>query len=91
MKAITRLGNTAIGLYGKEKQSMMAIEEMAELTVEILHSLRGRESNIVEEMADVYIMLEQMRILFENDSSRTVDEYITIKLEKLASRLRKHM
>ena len=34
------------------------IEEMAELIVEISHSRRGREHNILEEIADVELCLE---------------------------------
>lgn len=53
----------AIAFYGAEHQENMCIEEMAELAVAILHKRRGREHNIPEEIADVEIMLEQMKMV----------------------------
>ena len=44
----------------------MMIEESAELTKALLNERRGRDNNIAEEMADVWIMLEQMAVIFQN-------------------------
>lgn len=76
----------AIQTYGKNQQLLMAIEEMSELTKAICNYNRGRESNIAEEMADVYIMLAQMSIIFDNSDEVTM--WITRKIERLDHRLR---
>lgn len=55
----------AIEMYGKNNQVDVAIEEMAELTQALIHNRRGRPSNIPEEIADVEIMLEQLKIIFQ--------------------------
>lgn len=57
---------SAVHWWGKEAQTDMMIEEMAELTKAILNERRGRDHNIAEEMADVKIMLAQMEIIFQN-------------------------
>lgn len=55
----------ALHHYGGELQTMVCIEEMSELTKELCKHARG-ESNvdaIAEEIADVEIMLAQMKML----------------------------
>lgn len=61
--------NTAICKWGEEMQLTVAIEEMSELTKEICKHFRGQDNfdAISEEMADVYIMLEQMKMIFGNE------------------------
>ena len=56
----------AINTYGINSQLDMAVEEMSELTKEICKKKRGKDnhSEIMEEMADVYIMLEQLKMIF---------------------------
>lgn len=56
--------------YG-EAQVVVAIEELSELQKELCKSLRGKENKnaILEEMADVYIMLDQMKIWFMLDDA----------------------
>lgn len=77
--------------YGIRNQSIVAIEEMSELQKELTKLLRGERENpidhISEEMADVYIMLEQLEILIKNRA--TVDEWKDKKLSRLRDRLRK--
>ena len=48
-------------------QVIVAIEELGELQKELCKSLRGKENkeHIIEEMADVYIMLEQIKIMYD--------------------------
>ena len=46
--------------YGPEHQRMKACEELAELQVEIFH---GNKKKIVGELADVYIMLNQIMLI----------------------------
>lgn len=56
----------ALEYYGNNPQVDIAIEEMSELIKELLKNRRGEEnrSMIADEMADVYIMLEQLKFIF---------------------------
>lgn len=56
----------ALDTYGSLPQIVMAFEEMSELQKELCKYLRGKYSpaNIAEEIADVEIMIEQMKMLF---------------------------
>lgn len=65
----------AVETYGTESQVDMAIEEMSELTKALLkyrRALKGNtdisvskaHSDILEEIADVEIMLDQMKIIY---------------------------
>jgi hypothetical protein len=75
----------AVKAWGKVPQLEMAIEEMAELTVELMHYKRCRVSNIAEEIADVELCLEQLKdILHLNEN---VEEYKDKKLVRLQVRL----
>ena len=71
----------AIEVYGKDMQLKVAVEEFSELIKEICKHKRGADNrdNIIEEVADCYIMLEQMEIIFEI----TVFELLSKKAEKL--------
>lgn len=53
----------AIRTFGDKAQEGVAIEECSELIQAISHKHRGREHNIPEEIADVEIMLEQLKII----------------------------
>ncbi len=69
-------------------QIIIAFEEMAELQKELSKYLRGRENitEIAEEIADVTIMLEQMKLLFNIED--IVKDYKNQKLRRLEERLR---
>ena len=71
----------AVSLWGFESQIQMIIEEMAELTTALCHVLRNRESieAVMEELADVEIMLNQMKIIFPS-----IEAIKKEKLERLA-------
>ena len=49
--------------YGLEGQKNQLIEEMAELTQAICKMNRGLESNMIEELADVRLVLDQVVFL----------------------------
>jgi len=68
-------------------QVMMAIEEMSELTKDLCKNGRGQENatHIAEEIADVEIMLCQMKMLF--DCAGQVETFRRYKLERLAGRI----
>ena len=63
-----------IGFYGAEKQSMVHCEECAELIQAISKMRRARDAgkddseayfNLVEEMADVLVVLEQLQEMYD--------------------------
>lgn len=62
----TEVLQRALDTYGSTLQIAMVFEEMSELQKELCKYLRGRGSleHIAEEIADVEIMLEQMKMLF---------------------------
>lgn len=68
-------------------QRTVAIEEMAELEKELCKNIRGYDNRveIAEEIADVEIMLEQMKILFDIEDS--VETYKAYKISRLKDRL----
>ena len=76
----------AIDVYGRKHQEVIAIEECSELIQAITHKHRGRKDNITEEIADVEIMLEQLKII--NDCTEAVEEMKAYKRERLLKRLR---
>lgn len=73
---------------GAQNQTNVAIEEMAELTKEIIKSKRGQENfaEIAEEIADVDIMLEQLRMIY--DCAETCAMIKRQKLDRIEKRLR---
>lgn len=75
----------AIDTYGDEAQEELAIEECAELIQAINHKHRGREHNIAEEIADVEIMLEQLKII--NNCGEEVKNIRREKVVRLYSRI----
>ncbi len=78
----------AILTYGHTAQANVAIEEMSELIKCICKDLRGMGviDKIAEEIADVEIMLGQLRIIYSIDEER-IDEHKRLKLERLAKML----
>ena len=72
----------ALQYWGTEIQIVMAIEEMAELTKELTKFLRGKQNrlNICEEIADVEIMISQIKEAFDKGEVKNLKER---KLERL--------
>ena len=83
----SKIINQAIDIFGTQNQIYVAIEELSELTKELCKYLRylGDTKNISEEMADVIIMIEQLKIIFNNESE--IDKWVDKKLERLQSRI----
>lgn len=73
-----------IDKWGISPQMMMMQEECAELIVEISHHLRGRKSNVVEEIADVQIMINQMKEIFGK-------EIVQLEMDRKLERIRKRL
>ena len=76
----------AIAVYGEKHQEDIAIEECSELIQAISHKHRGRSHNIPEEIADVEIMLEQLKII--NGCSIKVEMIKRLKLGNLLQDMR---
>lgn len=81
----------SINTFGPEKQEEVAVEEMAELIKEICKNWRGKDNRaaIAEEIADVTIMMEQLRIIF--DVNNAVCDYMDVKIERLHMRIQEHL
>lgn len=83
----------AIETYGKDMQLTVAVEELSELIKEICKYKRGGDNikNIIEEMADCYIMLDQLEIIFgiKYSDVATVIEEKTLRLENRLFEIKK--
>lgn len=81
-----------IDTYGYEKQSRKAIEELGELTVAINKyidsPLESNFNNLVEEIADVEIMLGQLKIIHDIDND-LIDRVKKEKINRELSRINK--
>lgn len=75
----------AIRTFGEEAQERQAIEECSELIQAICHKHRGRKHNIAEEIADVEIMLNQLKII--NNCSAEVKKIRDKKVVRLYGRV----
>ena len=79
----------ALVKWGKHNQLVVAIEEMSELQKEICKFFRneGDDEDIVEEVADVSIMLEQIIFMFdiEDDVKKVMED----KVRRLKGRISK--
>ena len=74
--------------YGIENQMRQLAEECSELAVEASHSARiGTTVKIIEEMADVLIMMEQIVYLSGIDR-KDIDECIQYKLDRQMKRMK---
>lgn len=76
-------------VWGISCQSNMMMEECAELIQAISHWKRGRNiaKNVLEEMADVSILLEQMILAFGVEEFNKVKEE---KFERLKNRFEEY-
>ena len=80
----------AVDTYGVQAQIIKTIEEMAELTKELCKDgcSGERVDLIAEEIADVEIMLEQLRYIYRREN---IDFYISrwkdAKVDRLSLRL----
>lgn len=78
----------AIATYGSKAQEDIAIEEMAELTKALIKNRRyntdATRKEVREEMADVYIMLLQLVLMYGFD-----EKVVKNKIDRLKNRLEK--
>ena len=71
----------ALNTWGEKAQMLMVVEEMSELIKEILKNVsRGKDniSELIEETADVEIMLEQLK-----ENYQIIDQVAAYKTEKI--------
>ena len=80
--------SAAIKTWGAEVQTLIIMEEMAELQKELCKHSRGADNRaaIAEEIADVQIMLEQMMIL--HDCIGLTKAYREEKIKRLEERIK---
>lgn len=77
----------SIAIYGLSTQMYVTIEELSELQKEVCKALREAKDNrasIVEELADVQIMLANLREIFkiEDEELESVIRYKQSRLEE---------
>lgn len=79
----------AVRKYGRNMQTIVAIEEMSELTKELTKNMRGKNNTaaIVEELADVTIMLQQIMIMYDIQNSEVFDK-MKEKIDRLNKTLK---
>ena len=77
----------AVAKWGVESQITLMVEESAELIKAIMKFFyrHGKKCIVVEELADVEIMCEQMRVIFD---SQKIDVIKKQKLERLKNLLK---
>lgn len=78
----------AIEKWGHKRQQVKAVEELGELQNAVLRNLdgRGNYNNLVEEIADVEIMLLQLKMIYSIPFSE-VEEMKAKKILRLRSRI----
>lgn len=78
----------AIEKWGKEAQTIVAMEECAELIKECSKMLRGQGNidHLIEEIADLMICIEELEVMYNIDNGDVLTE-IVYKLERLEKRL----
>lgn len=78
----------AVATYGKDMQLTVACEELSELIKEICKNIRGIDNveSITEELADCYIMMEQIAIIF-GIKNCDINAFIDEKLARLEKRM----
>lgn len=72
----------AVNTFGVRNQVSKAVEELMELGHALVRTLQHEPSNVLEEMADVEIMLEQLKRIY-GDTEKMKD----MKLFRLQSRI----
>lgn len=74
--------------YGPDNQRLKLCEEMSELTKEIIKmKLYGYAGGYIEELADVWIMMQQMILTLNAENYRLFQETIDSKLTRQLHRM----
>lgn len=87
METRKKIYEDALVKWGRHNQLTVAIEELSELQKEICKYFRheGKHEDLIEEAADVSIMLEQIILMFdiEDEVKKVMEE----KLQRLKGRI----
>ena len=90
----SKILNSSIDKWGEDLQLIIAMEECGELTRAISKVLRGKEgaiANVIEEVADVQIMIEQITFVLErrglSNARECIEEQRQQKLRRTVERL----
>lgn len=99
VKVDSELQTKVVRAYGDEIQSTICMEECAELIQAIskmkrscknnkcdISELQNYRSNLIEEMVDVYIILEQLKVIY-----KVSNEELEMWLDKKQARQRKNL
>ena len=79
----------AIAQWGEQAQVDICIEECAELIHALSKLKRGSKTGLqgcIEEIADVYIMLGQIRLIVNKD--KEIGQVINLKINRLKTRIK---
>lgn len=102
----TQLYKSAVDNFGETAQIHMALEEMSELSKELLKDLRNKKRNpldVASEVADVEITLEQIKRIYEIDIpvraikrvkkkrlQKIIDSMKPLTVEQVIAKVQKH-
>ena len=81
------LYDKALKKWGIESQVNMLIEEMAELIIGISKFRRNGSNQFLEEIADVEIMIEQIKRFLGKETNKIIELHKKDKLNRLKDRL----
>lgn len=86
-----KLYANALDIWGEKAQLTVAIEELAELQQAISKVIREKPDweNLAEEVADVEIMIEQLRRMYPKLDDRA-HRWRAAKMDRLAKMIRDH-
>ena len=78
----TIAARSAIETWGEYEQRQIAVEELAELIVALKHYERHRvdDNAVIEEIADVCVVLSQLAVMFGHDR---INDRVRQKTERL--------
>lgn len=78
------IAHQAVGIFGPNTQQLIAVEEMSELTVALMHLRRGRGDvrSVVEEIADVCLSMESLKHIFGYEAVEKILADKTLRLER---------
>lgn len=83
VSADIELQTEVVNEYGANIQSTICMEECAELIQAISKMKRGKDNrdNLIEEMADVYIILEQLKFIY-NITDNEIIKWLDAKQDR---------
>ena len=72
-----------INYFGEKYQKALLFEKMSELQKEICKDIRNKRNieHIAEELADVYIMLQQMQLIY-GITDEQIEQVVQEKIER---------